>query len=329
MKTLLLGLTLLSSFSSFATEKNCMNNGTETFCEGDRVFYPFAKNIDQYKGTIISVEEPTTSNRFGKRIIKLDDGTLLTYQSGGKSSNRPIEELKECSVFNDKKVCVGDIIAAYVKDYGYTSNFKVMYISTYYYETSDTIYGVVDDGKNIPTSSTQILLTEGPLPGFDGVNIGDTIPNAYGSVDVIKYYNPSNVSWENPYIVLQGEDNRLHSGKKEYMKFRLSGEKSIKVTHSMKGSENIKSYSYEKAVEKLAWRASLMLEKKCEDMYFSWDTAEVVDIEATVTNLTKDTRWSDTHGGGHGPVLRLPTLNPNYDITGDVTVTGTCQKKGF
>ncbi|TGL41424.1 hypothetical protein [Leptospira perdikensis] len=284
----LLIICCLSFLPKSLSAKNCLVRGNKSFCEGDRVVYPYPKSESQYYGVIEKVDpEIRNGNHKGIRWIRLDDGSILTDEMGYHTYFH-LADLQECAVFSGQKVCVGETVPVM----GYSGNggnfgfMKVIAIAPEMFGKGYELYGPTKDwyGKTVLIQASEVPIVNGIVPKFPELQFGDSFPNAYGKKEKIILFDP-----EDKNYALESEGtNHLVWYKENELRIRYNQIKEYPIQWEKVLEEITDCYTNSCAKDVLRWRANLYLSSECENKVFGYKksstrdtTFEIEDFESS------------------------------------------------
>lgn len=257
--------------------KNCLIREEKSFCEGDRVIFPFPKSESQYFGIIEKVDpEIQNGNHKGNRWIRLDDGTVLTDDMGYHTYFH-LAELLECSVFTGQKVCVGQTVPVM----GYSGNggsfgyMKVIAIAPEMFGKGYEMYGPTKDwnGKTVIVHANEVPMVSGTVPKFPELRFGDPFPNAYGKKESIILFDAKDKHYA---LESEGTDHLIWYTENE-LRIRFNQIKEYPIQWEKGLEETADCYTDSCAKDVLRWRASLYLRSECDNNVFGYKKSSTRD----------------------------------------------------
>jgi hypothetical protein len=257
--------------------KNCLVRNDKSFCEGDRVIYPFPESENQYFGIIEKVDlEFRNGDHKGNRRVRLDDQTILTDDTGYHTYFH-LTDLLECALFTGQKVCVGQTVP--VMGYsGYGGNFgfmKVIAIAPKMFGYGYELYGPTQDWKGITVfvHADEVPIISGKIPSFPEMQFGDPLPNAYGKKEKVILFDTK----DKTYALESDGTNHLEWYNENKLRIRYNQIKAFPIEWEMKLEEDTNCFTDDCAKDILRWRANLYLIRECETKVFGYQKASTLD----------------------------------------------------
>ena len=182
----------------------------------------------------------------------------------------------------------------------------------------------IDLGSNkaIRIDPMDFVVTKGVLPGFQGYQLGQTFPNAHGSLNRIVGYMPKFDRW---YIVELGDSGQRLMVSKKAAEVRFNRVRSIDRADYLQVIETYRTGTKQidqQFQELVDTKAEAKLKQFCDELF--------IDREITVTGLTLESRKFGKHKiyesfEPRGPFGKYVfSLDPKFTYGLNTKISGTC-----
>jgi hypothetical protein len=312
MKFLLTILALLP-LSAFAVD--CTTRHGQEFCIGDKITnvswidFPYQLHAEIYGLDPVQ--------------FKLADGTLVAPKESLGSSWIKTSDMPRCTQIKEHKVCLGDVVDVWSqKNYPRPGSIRKIRIE------GITLNGEfltgIDLGSNKASriDPMDFVVTKGVLPGFQGYQLGQTFPNAHGTLDRIVGYMPKFDTW---YIVELGDSGQRLMVSKKAAEVRFNRVRSIDRADYLQVIETYRTGTKQidqQFLELVEAKAEAKLKKFCDEVF--------IDRDITVSSLTMESRKFGKQKlyesfEPRGPFGKYVfSVDPKFTYGLDTKISGTC-----